>query len=131
MPVTFDRIAVGTEWSRNTLAEKWGYKDFHALARGVITPAGDNKIILFITHEKQSHSEQYADVIDGDTLHMDGETNHGSDGRIIRAAEHGDEIHLFYREQHKQPFTYHGQIDLQSHEPFADRPSRFIFGLRA
>src|SRR5438874_12669839 len=108
MPVTFDTITVGSQWDRNQLAALWGYQDFHALARGAITQANDNKVILFITHEKQSHSEQYQDVIEGDTVRIDGETNHGSDDRLIHAADRGDEIHLFYRDRHKQPFTYHG-----------------------
>ena len=30
----------------------WGYASFHAIARGVVTPKDDNKIVLFVTEEK-------------------------------------------------------------------------------
>jgi hypothetical protein len=59
MAVHFNAIAVGSQWGRKDLAEIWDYEDFHALARGIITPANDNKIVFFITHEKQSHSSDY------------------------------------------------------------------------
>ncbi len=38
MPVSFDRIAVGKTYSRNELANLWGYASMHAIARGVVTP---------------------------------------------------------------------------------------------
>ncbi|MEP6637119.1 MAG: hypothetical protein ABJB97_10375 [Acidobacteriota bacterium] len=53
---------------------------------------------------------RYADVPRGDVLEIEGETNHLADTRLINASRNGDEIHLFYRPRHHEPFTYLGQI---------------------
>ena len=65
MSLSFARIAVGSIWDRNALAELWGYRSFHALARGVFTPAGDNKIVLFVTEQKQESQTPYTDRLEG------------------------------------------------------------------
>ena len=54
MPISFAKIAKGSNYSRQALAELWGYTSFHAIARGVVTPRNDNKIVLFVT-EQNSH----------------------------------------------------------------------------
>jgi hypothetical protein len=59
MPISFANISKGATYSRQVLAELWGYASFHAIARGVVTPRGDNKIVLFVTEEKQPSAEQY------------------------------------------------------------------------
>ena len=76
MAVSFARITRGAEYSRNTLADIWGYSSYHAIARGVVTPQGDNKIILFVTEEKQDSLEQYADRLDGNLLYWEGPNDH-------------------------------------------------------
>src|SRR5690606_9139604 len=43
MQVTFAKIQVGDLFSRSELTEAWGYASYHAIARGVVTPRGDNK----------------------------------------------------------------------------------------
>jgi putative restriction endonuclease len=129
MGVDFSTLRIGREYDRPGLAELWGYEGFQAISRGVVTPSGTNYIIFFVTKEKQSALTQYADYLDGQTLHWEGEDKHGSDGRIIRAKEQGDEIHLFYREIHHSPFTYHGQIRLVSSKLRLDAPSSFVFTL--
>jgi hypothetical protein len=53
MPISFAKITKGATYSRQVLAELWGYSNFHAIARGVVTPRDDNKIVLFVTEEKQ------------------------------------------------------------------------------
>ena len=53
----FAQIVVGATYSRNDLAQLWNYSGIQALARGVVTPRADNKIILFVTREKQSDHE--------------------------------------------------------------------------
>ncbi len=129
MAVDFSTLRIGREYDRPGLAELWGYESFQAISRGVITPSGTNYIIFFVTKEKQSSSTQYTDYLDGRTLHWEGEEKHGSDGRIVRAKEKGDEIHLFYREIHHSPFTYYGQIRLVSSTLRLDAPSSFVFTL--
>jgi hypothetical protein len=61
MPVDLSQIKHGKVYSRHELAKLWGYRSFHAIARGVVTPTGDNKIVLFITKGKQDSAEPYAD----------------------------------------------------------------------
>ena len=84
MPVSFNNIRVGAFYSRNTLAELWGYVSYHAIARGIVTPQNDNKIIIFITEEKQSSSRQYVDRLVGGILEIEGPDDHFAEDRIAR-----------------------------------------------
>jgi putative restriction endonuclease len=122
-------LEVGAHYTRPQLAELWGYASHVAIARGVVTPAGGGYIILFVTREKQRSSTQYNDYLNGDSLHWEGEERHGSDIRIARAHEHGEEVHLFYRDIHHTPFTYFGQVLPTRYRSRNDRPSEFIFQL--
>lgn len=125
--LSFDALRVGDNYDRPFLARLWGYRDWHALGRGAVTPAKSNKIVLFITREKQRVQVQYEDHFDGDVLKIEGETNHGTDDRVIGAKAAGDEIHLFYRQAHHSPFTYYGEVHLRECQRHTDRPSRFVF----
>jgi putative restriction endonuclease len=130
MPVSFAQIVVGESYSRNKLAELWGYASIHALARGVVTPKDDNKIILFVTREKQSGAEQYKDELSEGKLHWEGPTDHFAEDRILATATSGDEVHLFYRERHHTEFINQGRLEVVSCERHTDRPSRFVFRIR-
>ena len=127
MPISFAKIAKGATYSRQTLAELWGYTSFHAIARGVVTPRGDNKIILFVTEEKQASAEQYADRLYGETLEWEGPTDHFAENRMLNAEAMGDEIHLFHRVRHHSDFTYCGRIKVAGHTLHSARPSHFTF----
>lgn len=127
MPITFSKIAKGSSYSRQTLAELWGYTSFHAIARGVVTPRNDNKIVLFVTEEKQSSAEQYADRLSGNTLEWEGPTDHFAEDRMLKAEANGEEIHLFHRERHHSDFTYYGRLTVLSHTLHGNRPSHFKF----
>lgn len=127
MPISFAKVKKGATYSRQALAELWGYASFHAIARGVVTPRDDNKIVLFVTHEKQASAEQYADQLSGNILDWDGPTDHFAERRMLNSTSSGDEIHLFYRERHHSDFTYCGRLTLVSHVFRADRPSHFKF----
>lgn len=127
MPVDLTCLSIGQGYDRPTLARLWGLGGSEAISRGVFTPAGRNLIILFVTREKQQCLTQYVDFLEEDILVWDGEQGHRSDRRIQRASEAGDEIHLFYRERHHAPFTYHGRIVVTQFLLHADRPSEFAF----
>lgn len=129
MPVSFENIVIGQTYDRPELADLWGYRGFQAIARGVVTPANTNLIILFVTEQKQDSLTQYNDFLDGSLLHWEGEKKHSSDLRVINASAAGDEIHLFHREIHHTPFTYKGKIELEQHVQLVSRPSQFIFTL--
>jgi 5-methylcytosine-specific restriction enzyme A len=125
--VSFDQLAIGESYERPHLADVWGYEDWHAIGRGIVTPAGDDKIVLFVTKNKQKTMTQYQDHFDGDTLHLEGETNRVADNRLISSPGSGDEVHLFYREWHHSPFTYYGEIHLASHKVRGGKPTHFTF----
>ena len=123
--VSFKNIVVGEEYSRSELAEMWDYASFHPLARGVVTPREDNKIILFVTEEQPDFQQQYEDALEGNLLYWEGPTDHFAEDRMIRASDTEDQIHVFHRLEYPSDFTYLGQaevIDVQRH---SDRPSKF------
>lgn len=129
MPITFTMLTKGASYSRQMLAKIWGYASFHAIARGVVTPRGDNKIVLFVTEEKQSSAEQYADRLSGNTLEWEGPTDHFAEDRMIDADANGEEIHLFYREYHHSDFIYCGRLKVSSYIRRTDCPSQFKFSV--
>lgn len=126
----FEKIAKGQGYSRPELAKLWGYRSFHAIARGVVTPKGSNKIVLFVTEKKQTSQEQYEDRLLDGHLNWEGPTDHFAEDRITQAAMNGDEIHLLHRPEHHQPFVYFGPIRLTSYKLHTDKPSRFVFAVQ-
>jgi len=127
MPVSFAAIRKGGQYSRKHLARIWGYRSYQALARGVVTPRDDNKIMLFVTQEKQNSAEPYDDRLREGILEWEGPTDHFGEDRIINASDTGDEVHLFYRAVHHSDFVYHGRIRYVTHIPIAGGPTRFTF----
>jgi len=125
MPVSFENITVGQMYTRPELARLWEYESHQALARGVVTPKNDNKIILFVTEEKQSYQEQYRDELHGDTLYWEGPTDHFAEERMIHVTETRDEIHVFHRKRHHTPFRYLGCATVGKVTRNAIKPSRF------
>lgn len=130
MPVSFDGIFVGKSYDRKKLASFWGYQTFHAIAKGVVTPAGTPFVILFITENKQASSTPYVDALSGNFLHMEGEAAHGSDRRLVNSTKDGSEVHLFHRKFHHDPFVYEGQVTLTAYNLETARPSHFTFTLQ-
>ena len=127
MTVTFNKIHIGSTYSRNSLALLWGYKSFHAIARGIVTPQNDNKILVFITEEKQASARQYIDSLKGKILETEGPDDHFAEQRIASAGANGDEIHLFHRKKHHTDFTYKGQMKLLQLQTRPDNPSHFKY----
>ena len=125
--VTFSEITVGATYSRHDLARIWGYSSFHAIARGVVTPMNDNKIVLFVTEEKQNSAEQYSDKLTDDVLEWEGPTDHFAESRMVNASRMGEEIHLFYRTRHHTDFIYAGTLRVIDKHLRTDAPSRFKF----
>jgi hypothetical protein len=128
--VSFAEIVVGQSYSRPQLAAMWGYASHEALSRGVVTPKEDNKIILFVTREKQVSAEQYEDELVDHILLWEGPNDHFAEDRMLEAGRTGDQVHLFYRERHHSDFTYIGQLSLYCCERLTDGPSRFVFRVR-
>jgi hypothetical protein len=125
LQVSFTNISIGQTYSRESLAKEWGYSSFHAIARGVVTPSGDNKIILFVTEKKQSSSTQYVDRLEGVTLFWEGPRDHFAEQRMLNASASGEQIHLFHRKKHHEEFTYMGTGRVVESRLRSDRPSEF------
>ena len=127
MQVNFKALEFGQSYERPFLAKLWGYQSFHAISKGVVTPANTKYIILFVTKDKQQALTQYNDYIDGNMLFWEGEEKHSSDKRVVEANKNGDEIHLFYRDTHHSPFVYFGRISLTDFQLSESAPSEFVF----
>ncbi|MBN3407950.1 hypothetical protein CJF15_02020 [Clostridium botulinum] len=127
--ISFDSLIIGNTYNRPYLAKLWGYKDFHGIARGIVTPRNTNKIIIFITKQKQDSLTEYTDHFDRDRclLFMEGEDKHKRDERLINSINSNDEIFLFYREVHHTPFEYMGKIHLSYYIKNSIKPSQFVF----
>ena len=108
-----------------------GYAGIEALQRGVVTPRGDNKIILFVTENKNPDAIQYRDRLVGDTLEWEGPNDHFAEDRMVGAPNSRDEIHVFYRMNPNEKFTYQGLLDIVSVDRRTDVPSRFTFRRRS
>lgn len=117
----------GRAYTRHELAAVWGYGGVEAISRGVVTPANDNKIVLFVTSKKRPEDTQYQDRLVGDVLLWEGPNDHFAEDRMLDHARRGDEIHVFYRDAHRDAFTYLGPMILYCAQRFDDRPSRFVF----
>ncbi|MCY4611092.1 MAG: HNH endonuclease signature motif containing protein [Gammaproteobacteria bacterium] len=118
-------------YSRQEIAEELGVKSQHALWRGVFTPKGQRSIFLFVTREKQRSQTQYQDNIFGNTLVWEGEKKHRNDQRIVSADQRGDQIILFFRTRHHKRFIYFGQVHLENYELRTEKPSHFVFKIKA
>ncbi|MFB5762937.1 HNH endonuclease [Paenibacillus medicaginis] len=127
MPIDMESLEIGAEYVRDTLAPLLGYKSRQAISRGIVTPVDENIIILFVTKIKQKSDTQYHDYfIEEGLLHMEGETSHTNDKRIINAEANKDLIYLFYRDIHHTPFKYYGRAFLVDYKQYSDKPSIFI-----
>jgi hypothetical protein len=131
MNINFSLLEFGHSYERPFLAKLWGYQSFHAISKGVVTPANTKFVILFVTKEKQGVFPQYNDYIDGNLLFWEGEERHSSDWRVIRAAKNSEEIHLFYRDTHHTPFIYFGKVSLTDYLLNKNVPSEFIFKIES
>ncbi len=129
MRVGFGLMRVGETYDRDRLASLWGYQGRQAISRGVVTPAGTNVIILFVTENKDASVTPYADALRGKILRWEGEAGHGSDQRILSAAKARDEIHLLYREASRAPFEYLGKIRLLDYKLPRAGPMRCRFAV--
>jgi len=130
MSIAFVDIRIGDAYSRNELVTLWKYAGIEALQRGVVTPRDDNKIILFVTENKKAEATQYRDSLVGDVLEWEGPNDHFAENRMISASTNNDEIHLFYRLDADQKFTYCGRFTVSDVQRHTDRPSRFTLQKR-
>jgi len=125
-------LEVGRLYSREALASMWGYKSFHPLARGVVTPKSSNTIILFVSGgENESANGGYNNALIGDQLFWEGPRDHFAESRIISSKSSADKIILFWRDVHRSDFSYKGEIEVASFELSQAEPSKFVFRVKS
>ena len=98
-----------------------------SINNGIFKPAAFDSVWLFVTEQKTADRTQYDDILNGDVLHMEGQTQGGTDHLIEEHVERGLELLLFYRKKkYEHPgagFTYKGRFLYQSHE--SSGPTKF------
>jgi putative restriction endonuclease len=129
--IDFSSLEIGQYYSRIQLAAIWRYNSYQGFSRGVFTPKNSNKIVLFVTKDKQISFTQYQDYITENFLYWEGEAKGGSNSRIINAKNNKEEIHLFYRKRHHDSFEYRGLISLMNYFPRDEKPYEFIFQINS
>jgi hypothetical protein len=127
--VSFANIRLNQRYSRNELAQAWGYESATAISKGVVTPRGQSFIILFVTRDQQPTVSQYRNYLEGNRLTWEGPKDHSAEDRMLAATRWNDEIHLFYRERHHSDFTYLGRLTVENVTRHRDRPSEFVLRL--
>lgn len=86
---------------------------------GVFRPAGFNSVLLFITESKTADRTQYVDMLEGDTLHWQGQSAGRTDSLIVEHRNRGLELLVFYRNRKYEysgaGFRYEGPFEYVSH----------------
>jgi hypothetical protein len=113
-----NRLEAGQLYTRKELARKFLVRDA-TLNNGIFQPFGYASVWLFITEHKTPDRTQYRDWLDGIRLHMDGQTSGRRDYLIIKHAERGLELLLFYRSRRDEypgyAFRYEGEFRYVTH----------------
>jgi len=76
-------------------------------AKGVITKAGEDLLIIFITLHKRSDATPYKDHLAGSVLHWEGQTRGKHAEKYMSEGTH--EVFVFIREQPRTAYTYYGR----------------------
>lgn len=125
-------LVVGQVYTRAELKALFGIDDA-SINNGIFRPKGYDSIWLFVTKNKTSDRTQYHDLLDGDTLTMEGQTLGRTDHWLIDHAGNGRELLLFYRESKEQHpgagFVYEGVFEYKEHVD--SQPSTFTLKRRA
>lgn len=127
--VDISKVVEGNTYTANDLASLWNYESYHGLAKGIVTIANDNKILLFVTRIKRKGAKPYVDEIKSGILYMQGQEKHGTDQRLSNNIDHKlqDEFYLFYRDRYDLPFTYMGRSYIINAKINKNEPSEFEF----
>ena len=89
--LTSKQLELGRIYPREELIAMFSIVDA-TVNTGVFRPAGSKSLWLFVTRDKTSDRTQYADKLDGDLLHWEGQTSGRTDSRIIDHETSGDEL---------------------------------------
>jgi 5-methylcytosine-specific restriction enzyme A len=129
---TSRHLTEGNVYTRKDLAEQFGITDA-TINTGIFQPAGHQSVWLFITEKKTADRTQYTDLLTGDVLYWDGQTEGRKDLLIIEHEQRGLELLVFYRVKRNQfaggGFRYEGRFRHESHR--GSRPTHFTLRHRS
>jgi hypothetical protein len=121
-------LKAGEIYTRQDLREKFKINDA-TINTGIFRPKDHKSIWLFITQKKSSDMTQYNDRLEGDDLHMDGQSEGRTDQMLIDHEKNGDEVLLFFRrtktEHPEGGFRYEWRFQYVSHT--STKPTHFHF----
>ena len=100
-------LVIEHTYTSNDLARIIQVDGTSMLRRGVITKAGSNLLIIFITLRKRTDATPYRDRLDGSVLHWEGQTRGKHAEKYMSEGTH--EVFVFIREQPRTPYTYYGR----------------------
>ena len=110
-------IEEGHVYTREGLRDLFSITDL-SINTGIFKPSAFDSVWLFITEKKTADRTQYKDMLVGDVLNMEGQTQGGTDHLLEEHIERGLELLLFYRKKkYEHPgagFTYKGKFLYQS-----------------
>jgi hypothetical protein len=122
--ITANQLVEGNFYSRNDLKKLFNISDA-TIRNGVFKPKNHNSVWLFVTEKKSSDMTPYNDLLEGNTLNWDGQTEGRTDYLIATHKELGLELLLFYRKSKEElSFCYKGRFLYKSHN--GSKPTHFI-----
>jgi putative restriction endonuclease len=121
------QLVVGQPYTRNDLKSLFDVTDA-TIKNGIFHPRATASVWLFVTEKKTSDRTQYQDRLEGDVLHMQGQSAGRTDRFITDHVEQGLELLVFHRRsRHEHPgdgFRYLGPFSYVSHS--GARPTNFV-----
>lgn len=117
----------GHVYTRNDLRDLFSITA-SSINNGIFKPSAFDSVWLFVTEQKTADRIQYDDLLTGDILRMEGQTQGGTDHLLEEHVERGLELLLFYRKNKQEHagagFTYEGKFLHQSQS--GSLPTSFI-----
>ena len=112
------KLRTGEVYTREDLRRILATQDA-TINTGVFRPAGFSSLLLFVTESKTTDRTQYIDMLEGDTLHWQGQSAGRTDSFVIEHQSRGLELLVFYRKRKYEysgaGFRYEGTFDYVSH----------------
>jgi hypothetical protein len=119
-------LTVGEVYTRASLSEMFEITDA-TIKTGVFRPKGYDSIWLFVTENKSPDRTQYIDLLKGDALEWQGQTEGRTDTLIREHEAQDNELLVFYRKSKIEypgaGFRYEGRFRYISHS--GAHPTRF------
>jgi len=100
-------LKIGASYNTDYLAGILHAHPTSMRAKGVISKAGEDLLIIFITLKKRSDARPYRDRLAGSVLHWEGQMKNKYAEQYMSEGTH--EVFVLIREQPRTPYTYYGR----------------------